>query len=328
MNAKSIIEQLKYTGLSGEQSRECMRLLTSNEIASEQKTAILSLIEGRKPSLAEIKGFAGFILENCIVPFETNEDLMDVCGTGGDGNNTLNISTLTALILAATGIKIVKHGNYGVTSVNGSSGILEYFGYRFKTNSYELQNELEKFNVTFLHAPLFHPVLKNMAGVRKNMQMKTIFNILGPMVNPMKPRFRYTGVNSLQTARNYHFLYAMENICYNIVHSIDGNDELTLTDAVKIYSHKGERLIHKHELSLVSVSLADLCVVSMDDAAKKFMDVLDFKGPAAVIETVVCNAAMAYTLRNEKSDYALAKNNCREVLVNGKVKELFKGIIK
>ncbi|HLP13507.1 MAG TPA: anthranilate phosphoribosyltransferase [Flavobacteriales bacterium] len=328
MNAKEIIEQLKTSGLSGSQPVECMRMLAGNDVAVEQKSAILSLMEGRKPSLAEIHGFANFILDNCIVPFETNEDLMDVCGTGGDGNNTLNFSTLTAFILAATGIKVCKHGNYGVTSVNGSSGILEYLGYRFKTNGDELKNELEKYNLTFLHAPLFHPVLKNVAGLRKNLQVKTIFNILGPMVNPMQNRYRYTGVNNLQTARNYHLLYAQKNIYYNIVHTLDGNDELTLTDQVKIFSHKGEKLIHPAALSQTRVRPDDLRVFSMEDAAKKFLQVLNNESPKPVLEAILCNAAMAYCLRYEQVEFASARAMCEEVLRSGKVKKLFNELKK
>ncbi|HYG50005.1 MAG TPA: anthranilate phosphoribosyltransferase [Flavobacteriales bacterium] len=327
MNAKGLIETLKHTRLTGVQPLECMSVLMNEGVPVEQKSALLSMMEARKPALTELNGFSEFILENCIVPFEYGDDLMDVCGTGGDGNNTINFSTLTAFVLAAAGIKICKHGNYGVTSVNGSSGILEYFGYRFKTTAEELERELETFNVTFLHAPLFHPVLKNMAAMRKNLQMKTIFNVLGPLVNPLQPKYRFTGVSNLQVARNYHFLYGQKNYCYAVVHTLDGNDELTLTDAVKIYSHSGERLIHPADLSAVNVELEDLRVHSMADAAKKFMRVLRYEAPEPVMEALLCNAAMAYTVRHETVDFATAKAICREALQSGKVKLLFDQIL-
>ncbi len=327
MNSHTLINRLKSGHLEKSEASACIELLLNESIVTEQKVAALSFMEVRKPSLMEINTFAEHILNECKVPFTYDEDLMDVCGTGGDGNSTLNISTLTAIILAATGIKICKHGNYGVTSVNGSSGILEYLGYEFKTDDNKLRTELDECNITFLHAPLFHPVLKNVAALRKNLKLKTIFNILGPMVNPMQPKHRYTGVSSLHTARAYHFIYQQKAINYSIVYTLDGNDEITLTNSSKIYSHTGERLIHPKELSNVTVTLADLKVISMEDAAKKFTDVLDNKSSEQILETVLSNSAMAFILRNPEVEYSTAKSICREVLMNGTAKQIFNKLI-
>jgi anthranilate phosphoribosyltransferase len=327
MESITILNRLKNNILDKNQAEVCVEMLLNENIVMEQKVAALSFIESRKPSIIELNTFANYILTECTVPFKYDEDLLDVCGTGGDGNNTLNISTLTAIILAATGIKVCKHGNYGVTSVNGSSGILEYLGYKFNSNGDRLKNELDSCNITFLHAPLFHPVLKNIASLRKNLKLRTIFNVLGPMVNPLQTKYRYTGVNSLHTARAYHFIYQQKPIEYTIVFTLDGNDEVSLTDTSKVYSNSGEKLIHPKELSSQPVLLSDLQVDSMEHAAKLFKDVLENKATRPVLEAVLANSAMAYSLRNPQADYSTAKAICEEVLINGKAKSIFNKLI-
>ena len=327
MYAKQLIEKLSTSPLSHNEAEHCIRLLTSKECLPEQKSSVLSLINSRNISVTEVNAFVNHILSECIVPFDYSQKLMDVCGTGGDGNSTVNISTLTSLVLASLGVKICKHGNYGVTSLNGSSNILEYFGYKFKIEKNELLAELDELNITFLHAPNFHPILKNISEVRKNLQVRTIFNVLGPMVNPMQPHYRFTGVNSLQTARIYNLVYQQKNIEYKIVHTVDGNDEVTLTDFCKIYSNKGEEFMHQNQLSSVQVSLQDLKVDSLQDAAQKFLNVLQNKGSKQIKEVLLVNAAMGFQLTQSNLNFEDAKLVCKENLESGKAYETFKKLI-
>lgn len=328
MNIKELIEKTKYGLLTEREAYLCMQYLCSGSMPQVQKAAILSTIENRQVTAKELKGFASYLLEICVKPFEYEEDLIDVCGTGGDGHHTLNISTLSALVLASCGVKVCKHGNYGATSVNGSSNILEYVGYSFKRDSDSLRRELDAHNITFLHAPLFHPQLKILKELRADLSMRTVFNVLGPMVNPMQPQYRFTGVSSLGIARLYHYTYQSMHLRYNIVYSIDGHDEITLTNQVKVFSDQGEALLSPHQLSTYNLSITDLQTnKSMESAAELFRTVLQSKFKNKLTEVVVVNAAKAYALRKQVP-YAYAYEICNETLLTGKTNKMFNQLIQ
>lgn len=328
MSTKHIIAKLKHGSLSQEESLQFIQHLTKNEVSDEQKVAALVLLESRLATVNEMRSFSLYLLEHCIVPFKYDDSLMDVCGTGGDGKSTINISTLNAIILAAAGVKIAKHGNYGVTSANGSSNILECLGYNFKQDGESLKRELDEWNITFLHAPFFHPVLKAVSSMRKNLKEKTVFNVLGPMINPLRPEFRYTGVSNPTMARNYHYCYQELNCKYKIVYSTDGNDEITLTSMVKIYSNQGEELNSPFHYGSNGITMDQLLVGhSIEEAARRFLAVLKNEENKEVLKVVLTNSAEAYRLRFPEVDFQQAYLTCEEVLVNGSAYNLFKKLI-
>jgi anthranilate phosphoribosyltransferase len=219
---------------------------------------------------------------------------MDVCGTGGDGKNTFNISTLSSFVVAGANIPVAKHGNYGVSSVSGSSNVLEQLGIRFQTEESKLKQQLDKANICFMHAPQFHPAMKFVAPVRKELGVKTFFNMLGPLVNPAQPKVQLVGVFSLELARMYQYLFQEEQMQYTIIHALDGFDEVSLTDECKLITENEERIIKPNYFGFDAVSLAEIHGGdTVEEAAEIFMTILKGEGTKAQNEVVLANAALA-----------------------------------
>jgi anthranilate phosphoribosyltransferase len=235
---------------------------------------------------------------------------MDVCGTGGDGKDTFNISTLTAFILAGAGIKIAKHGNYGVSSSCGSSNIMEYFGYKFSTDKNKLKKEIDTSGVCFLHAPLFNPAMKNVVPVRRALKIKTFFNMLGPMVNPSFPSKQLIGVYSLELARLYNYLYQQSSMKYIIIHSLDGYDEVSLTSEFKYILNGAENIISPEALNYKRANQSELRGgKTVQEAAGLFSKILNREGTTTQNNVVTVNAQMAL-----KCYYpAKSLEECREI---------------
>ena len=211
-------------------------------------TAFMTVYLMRSITIDELQGFRDALLELC-VPVDFNEfDTIDIVGTGGDGKNTFNISTLSCFIVAGTGQKVAKHGNYGASSISGASNVMEQMGYKFKNDNDRLKKEIDEANICFLHAPLFHPALKTVGPIRKNLAMRTFFNMLGPMVNPSHPKYQLVGVFSLEMARIYNYLLQQTEKSFTIIHSLDGYDEISLTNDTKVITNEGERVMTPEQL--------------------------------------------------------------------------------
>jgi anthranilate phosphoribosyltransferase len=219
---------------------------------------------------------------------------MDIVGTGGDGKNTFNISTLSCFVAAGAGNKVSKHGNYGATSISGSSNVMEKLGYKFKNDSDLLNKELDEANICFLHAPMFHPALKAVGHIRKQLGVRTFFNMLGPMVNPASPKYQVIGVYNLEMARVYNYLLQQSECSFTILHALDGYDEISLTGDTKIISNSGEKTWSAEQLGKRTVSASDIYGGnSVDEAAKIFMDILKGNGSWAQNSVIFANAAIA-----------------------------------
>jgi anthranilate phosphoribosyltransferase len=278
-------------------------------------------------TVEELAGFRDAMLELCIT-VKFDEPVMDLCGTGGDAKNTFNISTLSSFVVAAAGQPVAKHGNYGVSSLSGSSNILEYFGYAFTNNKDELKRSLDRANICFMHAPLFHPAMKNVAPIRKELGVKTFFNMLGPMVNPAFPTRQLVGVFSLELARQYGYLYQQTNKDFVILHSTAGYDEVSLTSSFKYFHNNGEALIEPEDMNLPRLTPSDLQGGNtMDESAKIFMDVLEGRGTPAQNSVVIANAGMALFCGDQKSGIQPALAKAKEALVSGKALIAFKNLL-
>ena len=211
-------------------------------------TSFLTVYMIRNITVEELEGFRDALIELCISIDLKKYNTIDLCGTGGDNKDTFNISTLSAFITAGAGIKVAKHGNYGVSSSCGSSNVLEYLDLKFNNDSDKIRKAVDKANICFLHAPLFHPAMKNVAPVRKELGLKTFFNMLGPMVNPSMPEKQVVGVYNLELARVYGYIYQNSNKNFNIIHSLDGYDEVSLTGKVKIISYNTDQILRREGL--------------------------------------------------------------------------------
>ena len=326
---KTILDKLfQFKKLTREEARKMLISLARGEHNPSQVAAFLSTYRMRTITLDELMGFREAMLELC-VPLNLNGyDTVDLCGTGGDGKNTFNISTLASFVVAGAGLKVVKHGNYGVSSVCGSSNILEHFGYQFKNDADALKRELDKVGICFLHAPKFHPAMKNVAPIRRDLGVKTFFNILGPMVNPSQPKNQLIGVYNLELARTYHYLYQKLDKRYAIIHSLDGYDEISLTSPVKVYATHGEKMLYPEQFGLPPVMPSQ--IEGGDDipsSAKLFMNVLECQGSEAQNAVVTANAGLAIFAAGKAGSLKDGVAAAKDALHAGKALESFKTLM-
>jgi anthranilate phosphoribosyltransferase len=292
---RNILNHLfEYKTLDRKEAEEVLTSIAGGVYSESEIAAFITVYLMRSITVEELSGFRDALLNLCIKTDLSDFDIIDVCGTGGDGKNTFNISTLVAFIVAGAGLKIAKHGNYAVTSGCGSSNIMEYLGYKFSSNRDKLRGEIEKTGICFLHAPLFNPAMKNIAPVRKALKIKTFFNMLGPMVNPAFPRKQLIGVYSLDLARLYNYLYQESDKQYSIVHSLDGYDEISLTSDFKVILNGIERIFTPELLDYEKTIPSDLSGgTSVKDAAGIFINILQGQGTKAQNNVVVANSQMA-----------------------------------
>jgi anthranilate phosphoribosyltransferase len=292
---KEILNHLfEYKALSKDEAKSILTDIAQGKYTHVQIASFLTVYMMRSITVAELEGFRDAMLELCLALDFSAYDPMDVCGTGGDGKDTFNISTLASFVVAGAGQRVVKHGNYGVSSACGSSTVMEYLGYKFTNDKDLLRRKIEEAGICFLHAPLFNPAMKYVAPVRKELGVKTFFNMLGPMVNPAFPKKQMVGVFSLELARLYGYLYQQSNKDFVIVHALDGYDEISLTGNFKMISNTKEQVLSPEQLGLPTVSNKDLSGGdTVAEAAKIFMDVLQGKGTLAQNAAVIANAGMA-----------------------------------
>src|SRR5215467_7493735 len=256
---KKILQLLfEHKTLSSAQAKEVLLNIGKGTYNEHEVTAFMTVYLMRSITIEELQGFRDALLELCVRVDFNGIPTLDIVGTGGDGKNTFNISTLSCFIVAGTGQKIAKHGNYGASSVSGASNVMELLGYKFKNDNDRLKREIEQANICFLHAPLFHPALKTVGPIRKNLGIRTFFNMLGPMVNPAFPKFQLVGVFNLEMARIYNYLLQQGEGVFTIIHGLDGYDEISLTNDTKVITNQGERIMTPLQLGKRMVEAADI----------------------------------------------------------------------
>ncbi|HMQ50339.1 MAG TPA: anthranilate phosphoribosyltransferase [Saprospiraceae bacterium] len=301
---KKILEKLfEHQRLAREEAKEVLLQIAAGQYNDIQVAAFTTVFQMRPICVAELQGFRDALLELC-VPFQLDDtESIDIVGTGGDGKNTFNISTTSAFVVAGAGFKVTKHGSYGVSSAVGSSNVLLELGYSFTNDTDELKQQLERSNICFLHAPLFHPALKQVVPVRKQLGMKTFFNMLGPLVNPIQPQAQLFGTYSLELARLYQYIMQESGRKFTIVYALDGYDEVSLTGAVSIKTNDWDELMAPEDFGKTTLQQSDLYGGETEaEAAAILLQVLKNQSTAAQKDVVVVNAALAiHTLCPEKS---------------------------
>ena len=316
---KKILQYLfEHKTLSREQAKDILTSISKGLYNDHEVTAFVTVFLMRSITIAELQGFRDALLELCVRVDLGSHKTMDIVGTGGDGKNTFNISTLSCFIVAGAGHKVAKHGNYGASSISGASNVMEQLGYKFKSDSAQLKREVEEANICFLHAPLFHPALKTVAPLRKNIGMRTFFNMLGPMVNPASPAFQLVGVYNLEMARIYNYLLQPLGNPFTIIHGLDGYDEISLTNDTKVITNKGEFIMTPEQLGKRMVTAQDIYGGnSIEEAAKLFTKIIKGEGSWAQNAVVLANAAMALNCTGEYKTYDEAYNAAVNSLENG-----------
>lgn len=316
---KTILNRLiNHEQLTKEEAREVLVNISEGKYNTSQIAAFITVYMMRSITVEELAGFRDALLDLCIaVPFD-GYNAIDLCGTGGDGKNTFNISTLSSFVAAGAGINVTKHGNYGVSSVSGSSNVMESFGIKFTNDADFLKRCLDEVGICVLHAPLFHPAMKNVGPIRRELGVKTFFNMLGPMVNPAFPENQLVGVFNLELARLYGYLYQDTKKNFTILHSIDGYDEISLTGNTKAIRNNSERMLTAEDFGVHTIKQEDIYGGdTIESSAAIFKKVISGKGTEAQNNVVCANAGMAIaTVKNlePKAGFELAK----EALLSGK----------
>ncbi len=313
--------------LSREEAKEVLTGLATGQYNNSQIASFLTVYLMRAIRVEELEGFRDAMLELCNPVDLKGYDAIDVCGTGGDSKNTFNISTISSFVVAGAGVNVAKHGNYGVSSVSGSSNVLEFLGCKFSGEADQMKRSMDKSGICFMHAPLFHPAMKHVAPIRKELGVKTFFNMLGPMVNPAFPPNQLVGVFSLELARLYGYLYQNTDKNFSIVHALDGYDEVSLTGKFKLIANDKEALLSPEDLGLNRLTQEQLHGgETVADAAKIFEVVLGNGGSSAQTDVVLANAGLAIsTVRQLPVEKGISA--AKDSLESGKALESFKQFI-
>jgi anthranilate phosphoribosyltransferase len=326
---KQTLEFLYEGGhLTQHEALEVLLKIGQNSFSEIEISSFLTVYLMRDITPEELSGFREALLQLCIPVNMQDFETIDVCGTGGDGKNTFNISTLSAFVLAGAGIMVTKHGNYGVSSPVGSSNILEHFGYQFSNEASRLQNEVEKAGITFLHAPLFHPAMKYVAPVRRALKTRTFFNMLGPMINPASPRYQLVGVYSTKVQDLYNEVFRNAGKQFLVIHGLDGYDEISLTGKVRTVSEKYEEVISPETFGFEPISGEALFGGdTAQEAADIFSAVLGNQSTSEQKNVVLANTAAAIRCIHPEKSWSDCMAIAREALESGRALESFKKLI-
>jgi len=325
---KELLEKLyQHQSLQRAETHQLMLEIAEGKYNEASLASFLTVFRMRPILPEELMGFRDGLLE-LAVPIDFGRVAsIDIVGTGGDRKNTFNISTLSAVVVAGAGYKVTKHGSYSVSSACGSSNVLEYLGYEFTNNQSILNRQLDEANLCFLHAPVFHPAMKAVVPVRRAMAVKTFFNILGPLVNPVQPKYNFFGVYDNSIGRLYQYVMQETGRKFNIIYAMDGYDEISLTGKFKIFSERGEEVLEPDQIGLQQTKPEDLFGGNtVPEAAKIFVNILEGKGSTAQNEVIYANAGLAIKLMNPQLTTAEAIAQAKESLKSGKALQTLKKI--
>ena len=326
---KKLLQYLfEHKTLSREKAKEVLMSISNSQYNDSEVAAFITVFLMRSITIEELQGFCDALLELCVKVDLRGQEVIDIVGTGGDGKNTFNISTLSCFIVAGAGQKVAKHGNYGASSISGASNVMEQLGYKHKNNNDLLLKELDAANICFLHAPLFHPALKAVGPIRKNLGLRNFFNMLGPMVNPAAPAFQLVGVYNLEMARIYNYLLQQTGKAFTIIHSLDGYDEISLTNDTKVITNQGEKIYTPEQLGKRMVSAEDIYGGNtVEEASKIFSKIIKGEGSWAQNAVVLANAAMALNCTGKYANYESAYSAAVASLESGKAYQSLQNLI-
>ncbi len=329
---KDVLNRLiNHDILAKEDAKQILVNIAKGDYNTSQIAAFLTVYMMRSITIEELEGFRDALLDLCLAIDLSAYNPVDLCGTGGDGKDTFNISTLASFVTAGAGVKVTKHGNYGVSSKCGSSNVMEFLGIKFSNEADFLERSIDKAGICVLHAPLFHPAMKNVAPIRRELAVKTFFNMLGPMVNPAFPKNQMVGVFNLELARMYGYLYQNTDKNFTVLHALDGYDEISLTGDTKTISNTSEGMIKPSDFGLKAIQQSEIVGGdSIEESAQIFLNVLQGKGTDAQNNVVCANAGVAIatvekiTLKDgfEKAKESLQNGNGLQAL--RKLQELSK----
>lgn len=326
---KAILTRLfNHEELTSEETKQLLLNITKEMYPDAQIAAMLTAFQMRGITVDELIGFREALMETRVpIDFSPYKPI-DIVGTGGDGKNTFNISTCACFIVAGAGYKVAKHGNYGATSVSGASNVIEQHGVHFTNNMETLKRSMEECNIAYLHAQLFNPAMKFVGPVRKALQVRTFFNLLGPLVNPCKPAYQLLGVADLAQMRLYTNVFYKLGIDFAVVNSLDSYDEISLTDEFKVMTRNYEHIYRPEDLGFKAAAPEDLFGgACKEDAALIFDNVLNNRATAAQKQCVIVNAAFAIQIIEPQKSIEECISIARESLESGRALNTLKKFV-
>jgi len=327
---KAILNRLyHHEKLSRSEAKIVLIDIASEKYNDAHLASFMTVFMMRPITVDELSGFRDALKELSIKIDLSDYNTIDIVGTGGDGKDTFNISTITSFIVAGTGQKVAKHGNYSVSSQSGSSDMLASFGYQFTNDESTLRAHLENANICFLHAPKFHPAMKAVGPTRKALALKTFFNMLGPLVNPSSPKNQLLGTFNLEIARLYNYILQEEDINYGIIHALDGYDEISLTSGFKLFTKNGEQIVNPEDLGQKRIQQSEIFGGnSVSDAAKIFKTIIEGNGTEAQNNVVLTNAAFALKIIDETKSFETAFSQAKDSLFGLKAKQTLEKLVR
>jgi anthranilate phosphoribosyltransferase len=327
---KKVLDRLfEHQYLKREDARLLLRDIAEGKYNEAQISALITVYLMRSISVDELLGFREALLEMSLAVDFQDASFIDIVGTGGDGKNTFNISTAACFVVAGAGYRVAKHGNYGASSISGASNVMEHFGVKFTTDIDRLRKSMDVCGMAYLHAPLFNPALKAVAPVRKNLGVRTFFNVLGPLVNPARPKFQLLGVFSLPMLRLYNYVYQASGMRFGVVHSLDGYDEISLTGDFKIALPERDKMYTPEMLAMERCVASDLYGGDTPkQAAQIFKAVLERTASKAQMNCVIANAGFAIQVLCPEKKIAACMDEAAQSLMSGKALEVLKKFVE
>ena len=315
--------------LTKAEAQDILTKIGEGQFSESEIASFLTIFRMRKIKSEELAGFRQALLNLCVAVDFSEYNTIDVVGTGGDGKNTFNISTSSCFVLAGAGYKVTKHGNYGLSSVSGASNMFEHFGYKFSNDTDKLRREVEEIGICFFHAPLFHPAMKHVGPVRRALKVRTLFNMMGPIINPSSPKNQLVGVSDLEIMDLYHQVFEDSNQNYLIVHSLDGYDEISLTGDARYVSNETEDNLSPADFGFSPLQQSELSGGnSVEDAAKIFKGILEGSGTQAQKNVVIANAALGIKCMNSEKSLSDCVAEATESLESKKALAVFKKLME
>jgi anthranilate phosphoribosyltransferase len=316
--------------LTAAECKQIVDMIVNKNISEIEITTLLTLLAYKGESSQEILGFAQGMREKTI-PLNKlfDEPIIDTCGTGGSNLDTFNVSTLSAIVVAAAGVKVGKHGNRFVTSSCGSADLLEALGINLELPLEKITLCLKEIGITFFFAPKFHPAMKYISNIRKNMGIRTIFNSLGPLLNPLQADFQIMGIFHSQTEKIAKVLQSLNTTRGMVVHGLEGIDEISLCGDSKITEFDQENLktyiFNPKDLGFSLVDIAFLKGGGVADNKKIALQILDPKEKEnniiVIKEWVILNAGAALKVAGVVKELGDACQQARKILHDGIAKQ-------
>ena len=315
--------------LSKEEAKEALTIIAKGEANNSHIASFITTYMIKSITADELEGFRDAMLDLALTVDLSEFSPMDVCGTGGDGKDTFNISTTSSFVVAGAGQRVAKHGNHGVSSSVGSSTVLEYLGVKFSNDENYLKTKIEEAGICFLHAPLFHPAMRFVGPIRKELGMKTFFNMLGPILNPAQVKKQVTGVYNQEILGIYAELFQKTEDNFGVLFSLGGYDEISLTSDFELITNKGKETFSPEQMGFTKCKQEDLHGGNnVEESAKILISVLENKGTKAQTEVILANTAVALYCAGDDLSLSDAVLIAKESLISGKALNSFKKFVK